>query len=136
MQFNFVKFVIIELQLIFRHKARLKNGLPRTPKTSNPIGTVLERSWNGLETVFGTVLERSLERSWNGLGTVFERSWNGIALYEQGWCVFENLSVFLHTAIFRWRFFTHRSSTLFPKFIISAQFQHSFSLFRTELTFF
>ena len=76
MQFNFVKFVIIELQLIFRHKARLKNGLPRTPKTSNPIGTVLKRSWNGLETVFGTVLERSLERSWNGLGTVLERSWN------------------------------------------------------------
>ena len=54
----------------------------------------------------------------------------------QGWCVFENRSVFLHTAIFRWRFFTHRSSTLFPKFIISAQFQHSFSLFRTESTFF
>ena len=78
MQFNFVKFVIIELQLIFRHKARLKNGLPRTPKTSNPIGTVLERSWNGLETVFGTVLERSLERSWNGLGTVLERYWNGL----------------------------------------------------------
>ena len=67
MQFNFVKFVIIELQLIFRHKARLKNGLPRTPNTSNPIGTVLERSWNGLETVFGTVLERY----WNGIGTVF-----------------------------------------------------------------
>ena len=76
MHFNFVKFVIIELQLIFRHKARLKNGLPRTPNTSNLIGTVLERSWNGLETVFGTVLERSLERSWNGLGTVLERSWN------------------------------------------------------------
>ena len=37
---------------------------------------LLERSWNGLETVFGTVLERSLERSWNGLGTVLERSWN------------------------------------------------------------
>ena len=54
----------------------------------------------------------------------------------QGWCVFENRGVFLHTAIFRWRFFTHRSSTLFPKFIISAQFQHSFSLFRTESTFF
>ena len=55
---------------------------------------------------------------------------------KQGWCVFENRSVFLHTAIFRWRFFTHKSSTLFPKFIISAQFQHSFSLFPTESTFF
>ena len=120
MQFNFVKFVIIELQLIFRHKARLKNGFPRTPKTSNPIGTVLERSWNGLETVFGTVLERSLERSWNGLGTVLERSWNVVGTVfetvlerylERSWNGLGTVFAYMNVAQ-RWRIcFTHSART-------------------------
>ena len=63
--FDYNEFHKIEL-----HESKLK--------TSISIGIVLERYWNALGTVFETVLERSLERSWNGLETFLERSWNGL----------------------------------------------------------
>ena len=77
--FDYNEFHKIEL-----HESKLK--------TSISIGIVLERYWNALGTVFETVLERSLERSWNGLETFLERSWNGLwnglgTVLERSWNV-------------------------------------------------
>ena len=96
--FDYNEFHKIEL-----HESKLK--------TSISIGIVLERYWNALGTVFETVLERSLERSWNGLETFLERSWNGLwnglgtvfgTVLERSWngVSYMNSAHFLKTPLF------------------------------------